>query len=127
MKPGRELDALIAQKVMGWEVKHSDELKLPSETYGPWPGRWAYRIPPSTGWSCMIPDFSTDIKAAWIVVERLHSEGVQFEIGNRRVFEPDELPFWAAFGKSNRHVTDGETAPHAICMAALGFVEKVKL
>lgn len=57
MKAGRELDALVAEKVMGWEVWGFDGDPGPcresSEGY-----IWSWRP-------------STDIKAAWEVVERL--------------------------------------------------------
>src|SRR5437763_10661229 len=60
VKPGRELDALVAERVMGWAVERntvdSEPIVMfskPGEYYGP------------------VPPYSTDIAAAWEVVEKL--------------------------------------------------------
>jgi len=116
MKAGRELDALVAEKVMGME-----------RTEDPWTFRWRYPEPtrgmrivyidapdPSRAWNLFQP--STDIKAAWEVVEKL---GEEFEI---------DLT-WRGFGwfvTLRKHGFEGvidnesvESMPHAICLAAL--------
>jgi len=85
MKPGRELDALIAEKVMGWSWGIIGDL---------------------------IPAYSTDISAAWEVVE---------EMGDclhlRQHGEQGEWEAWfCGYPNSKAH---GETAPEAICKAAL--------
>lgn len=102
MKAGRELDALIAEKVMGWE-------RLEKILHPPGP----YEM---NAWGNMIPHYSTDIDAAWEVVEKMHSmrlqtsiitteKGVSVTIDEFYCHSPDE--------------TIAETAPHAICLAAL--------
>lgn len=121
MKAGRELDALIAEKVMGWSIfiqpmNHIFPHLVEDE------GRlllFRYKISSAVQWSP-----STDIAAAWEVVEKIKREGfkVQFDGdfgwvvywthedylgGSEKYLEP--------FGKAG-------TAPHAICLAALKAV-----
>ena len=99
MKPGPELDALVAEKVMG----------LGND--------WCLHVGvhPPCGSPCPI-DYSTDIAAAWQVVEKIgnaslvnHASGgawhVEFEL------KGGSLPY-----------DTGDTAPHAICLAALKAV-----
>ncbi len=83
MQPGRELDALVAEKVMSWEwvsAEGEDPADLPC-LVGPGPAdcfypRVAERYPelPTAGGT--LPAYSTDIAAAWTVVEKMrqHSE-----------------------------------------------------
>lgn len=92
MKPGREVDALVAEKVMGWTI---------SEGFYYGPGE---RVPAN------IPRYSTDIAAAWEVVEKMRGAAgfmlVNFAGGG-----------WQAdIGDACEHA---ETAAHAICLAAL--------
>lgn len=110
MKPGRELDALIAEKVFG----------LPQST---WRDGEDHRDEDGVGVVVLgvRPDpYSTDIAAAWTVVEKLdllrnHSferspDGL-YEIG---VLYSDD-GYWEVYGSA-------PTAPHAICLAALKAV-----
>ena len=70
---GRELDALVAERVMGWTYQHDGLVSMrwydaagnPIKGYGP--GEWgrSYRE--------FAP--STDIAAAWLVVEKLIADG----------------------------------------------------
>lgn len=62
MKAGREMDALVAEKVMGWTDRHG-EFAIPPDTS---PHRGAIRYMPEK-----VPPYSTDISAAWQVVEKL--------------------------------------------------------
>lgn len=97
MNPGRELDVLIAEKVMGWkrvgEGWHTKPHHKPSKDYpgtilNNWDskGEHDFLAPPwSTGnyaseriafcgcdGDVELPSYSTDIKAAWEVVEKLN-------------------------------------------------------
>jgi len=124
MKAGRELDALVAEKVMGMEP-----------TEDPWIFRWRYPEPtrgmkivyidapdPSRAWNLFQP--SADIKAAWEIVEKLKSEGLRliltptadgYEAGFLWFKPEQEFTCWTA-------ACDGQyckSAPHAICLAAL--------
>lgn len=92
MKPGRELDALIAEKVMGFWDTHAAQ-------YGETP----------------VPPYSTDIAAAWQVTEKFegvnvltHKNGWQVQLVPRN----SKLAY-------DVHIANGTTAAHAICLAAL--------
>lgn len=75
-----------------------------------------------------IGDYSTDIAAAWKVVEKLHGE-ISFEICNYLADDTNDVWGWHcqiiygnSFGNGN-----GETAPLAICRAALKCVAPQEL
>ena len=94
LKPGPEFDALVVEKVMGW---NQQSLKRPA------------------------PEFSTDIAAAWEVVEKLSKQwwvqidqrGVGWFCDLTKRGVDEHLP------NADRPVVYAETAPHAICLAAL--------
>lgn len=67
MEAGRELDALVAEKIMGWSNCHRE-------------GDWGYFGRPFGGpTDFRIPNYSTDISAAWEVMEKmLFIEGFSF-------------------------------------------------
>lgn len=124
MKPGRELDALIAEKVMGWTW---DE----KSAWSPSGSKWSRKVPGKVildewGW---LLHYSTDICAAWEVVEKMSQIGFKFVISNSVIggLESSEKP-WCFFGKQGERVIDivGHTIPHAICLAALKAVGCVK-
>jgi len=109
MQPERELDSLIAEKVMGWRYK---------ETVYSWgevlsPAQW---IKPN-GWPVdRVPNYSTDISAAWGVVEELEQKKWFVTIRNRS----------ASFHLiNNGKILDGtgivtaNSTPESICKAAL--------
>lgn len=107
MKPGRELDCAVAEKVMGWT-------RVPAES-----GRkelWAYpeMHPEANMWNVEVPNYSTDISTAWKVVEK---------IGNIVLSGPEaESNKWLATFDTEKGSSWGNTAPHAICLAALKAV-----
>ncbi len=98
LKPGRELDALIAEKVMGYQKG----IKIAHTGAQLW----------TTGGASFSFHPSTDIAAAWEVVERLqrHNITISRDITGR----------W--FVKYATIDEVAETAPHAICLAALKAV-----
>lgn len=110
-----ELDALVAEKVMGWRVTpHPD---LHGATY--------FEVPDGT--ATVMPDmFSTDIAAAWTVVEKMRADGWGFGFGT------EEGGGWAAIfangrdGMAFEEYEEGYSfeaaAPLAICRAALKAV-----
>ena len=108
MQPGRELDALIAQKVMGWEMVTESDFglcwKIPVA-----PGRYEFQSDESA------PPYSTNLVAAMQLVERLAETHGLF-LG--RHGSPGRPPWCCRFGVEPA-VTEGETAPWVICMAAL--------
>ena len=145
MEAGRELDALVAEKVMGFSdgphtlYRWHDRKKRERPLHG------AYHEKPGTGWKspdytayvneageklfCGKPKdvfwpehYSTRIEAAWEVVEKLV---LTFELG---WLPTDEGLNWdASFGEKRGSeegtTTYAATAPHAICLAALKAVE----
>ena len=111
VKPGRELDALVAEKVMGLRFVWRSQL---TDHYGYNAGVWT--IP--TKWGTMDlteepPRYSTDIAAAWEVVEKMREDGFLVALyRSAGAWIADTNP---GYGKS-------DTAPHAICLAALRAV-----
>lgn len=92
LKPGRELDALVAEKVFGVDV---------GDIY------YDSTMQEITNFS--IPHYSTDISAAWEVVEKF----------GRFDLILNGSGAWCAefYGSWDRSF--GDSAPHAICLAAL--------
>lgn len=120
MNPGRELDALVAEKVM--ELKNIRKLNTEAIK------DFVYDRPNLiTGLHViedLVPEYSTDIAAAWEVVERLaeyHGNKCDLDYG-----EFLEGLWTVRFGFGNDSCS-AETAPHAICLAALKVVEKEPL
>lgn len=105
IEPGLELDKLIAEKVLGW---YQD-----SDVGGP---RAWWRDKDDTENIFHLNYFSTDIKAAWELVEKFELCIVPWDAG------------WSAFAPY-RFGRDCErnkapTAPHAICLAALFYTNE---
>jgi len=107
MKPGRELDMLVAEKVMGWMVKVREIV-------------WSVD---KHGFTRPLPFFSSDIKDAWQVVESIKGRRIAIE-------KTLSGSFYCCIG----HSADGhkpvdyqaKTAPEAICKAALLALEGEK-
>lgn len=114
--PGRELDAEIAVKVMGL---------VPCDAW-----RWQY-IPGAVAQLSVggPPCYSTDIAAAWLVVEKLKKYGRVLQLTQ---ITARDRPWWweaefycvAAEGEEPKEDSLGSapTAPHAICLAALAAI-----
>lgn len=124
MPAGREMDTLVAKKVFGWDVHseilgglevyytvHHEPLKDCPEELRAVTGQIIIK---------RVPDFSTDIAAAWEVVEKLGNMGYTINIqwkGKGRVYENT-----AEVSITSNIYTVGHgigTAPIAICKAAL--------
>jgi hypothetical protein len=123
---GRELDALVAEKVMGWTGCD------PAES---WP-RWKFGDPgdkwadagrgigrrPGTEWREPFPDFSTDIGAAWGVLEMFRDFAVttmtEGKVGRWAMVDSRS----SLASRPKQHWAKGETFSHAICLAALKAV-----
>jgi hypothetical protein len=116
MNPGRELDALIAEKVMGWRILK--KLTIPPK---PLDEADPCGLPPGvsddgkTAW-VSIPHYSADIADAWQVVEKLLAQGFGVEILS------DQGQWSVQFWNLGRQTEYGDSAPHAICLAALKVV-----
>lgn len=139
MKAGRELDALVAEKVMGLKrvmvymphVHSSDSSHI----------EWLDENGPNGPWGKPLPKplrpYSTDIAAAWEVLltkfsfhfreykEGSGSVGVAWTVGR---CEPAgelvfcEIEMWNGDGY-DRFVERADTAPLAICLAAVNAIE----
>ena len=120
---GPELDALVAEKVMGW---YSNELVWCDK--GGSVGYWVsdeVRFREGGHWPAFHP--STDIKAAWEVVENLKSlSGIggwfSIEVPSGDIVRAG---FQSHLGHAGewRHRSNATSAPLAICRAALKTVE----
>lgn len=113
----RELDALVAERVMGWsKVRHNDVA-----WYGQAPGdKWS---------TTDIPNYSTDIAAAVEVMKAMHDKGYWSHCGYSG--KPEYWPsvngiklWWATFHGHNNEATEwADTMPLAICKAALATLK----
>lgn len=135
MPPGREMDALVAERVMGWKrvdvpaamramaakdavaVEHPEGGTTILEHGGSCEG-----MP----FSCerRLPRYSTDIEAAWSAIDKLterFGDSVNFDMER-------EGGRWHAafvchgFGVRGSTWMRGDSGPHAICRAALKAV-----
>jgi hypothetical protein len=92
---GREIDVLVAEQVMNWQLE-SDGPKLKKlNGYFPRDDNRRWWRNPDGGWHCDPPGYSSDIKYGWEVVEKMKASGkflslFQNSNGNRVAFEsPD--------------------------------------
>ena len=104
MPAGREMDALVAEKVMGWDicwaVPYKDGTKCPLRSNGE-----------------QVPHYSIDIAAAWGVVGKLLKNRVLHVCGSVK----DGWDVWipeVATGAAPK-TSKCDTFPLAICRAAL--------
>lgn len=120
MQPGPELDAAVAERVMGWTLcKWGDPCQ-----YGNWET--------SQGMPRHLLLFSTDWAAAGQVVERLIAEGWDFKLAYYRggggawlasFFRDLTNPKHKRFKSVTKRA---KIAPHAICLAALAAMEAAR-
>lgn len=133
MEAGRELDALVAEKVMGatwthqerWPGGPADIMKLPDGSGGVLAERRCTdgRVLLAGG----LRPYSTSISDAWEVVEKLAEHGFWLRLTFKTVVHDDDARWEAWFrcvqaGVRGDHVEHEPTAPHAICLAALKAV-----
>jgi hypothetical protein len=121
LKVGRKLDAWIQRRLFNMTVERRGEhYRFYNETlreqYG---GRW----------TSPVPEYSTDIKAAWEVVKHMAARGLWLTLltpydavdNYHATFTPHGKPEWCnALAKAR-----ADTAPLAICLAALKTVSRV--
>ena len=129
MQAGRDMDALIAEKIFDWiwcACPDSFKPGLPmrrwlSEPYSNaprWDGVTEMPIEGLYRQESNVLEYSTDIAAAWQVVEKLTCTTKQwfhlnqFSTGCNAIFQNDAYDGYDA-------ESDAETAPLAICRAAL--------
>jgi len=110
MEAGREMDALVAEKVMGHTVGRDATL----ETFYP---QYTTTVETSEGFT-ILAHYSTDISAAWRIVEKFKSDA---RIGISMADYTNGGYCFTFFGPGNfdEYECDAPTAPLAICRAAL--------
>ncbi len=122
LKPGRELDALVAEKVMGLEFDNNEEqrealfVKMKES-------RTAYRWLVYEDWAMstnkgICPAYSSSTSAAWEVVEHMLSKGHTFDVEGWTT--NNVIEYRVHFNDVDRAY--GSTVAHAICLAALRAV-----
>jgi hypothetical protein len=141
---GRELDVLIAEKVMGWQWLRMDLQRWPDSEGHAWGSMRSLRPDESNGvWTLPalldmpihfdashIPLYSTDIAAAWLVVERLEQiTNCYVEVGWCNAEHGPQRRAWcfvAEYGNDGSNMGEAyeDTAPMAICLAGLRAVKK---
>ena len=136
MEAGRELDALVAERVMGW---HQEYIISINNEETPIANTPEFMFPPDTHDFDdieRVPAYSTDIAAAWLVVEKMHSlydASPNCEEGGTLLFAYngggsyaasfdgacDLVNEWWEVAVSVPYVAHACSAPLAICQAAL--------
>lgn len=115
MKPGKEMDALVARKVMGWKLK---------ETFNGGRAVEIWEGDPKARWGRIIQGFqpSQRIPDAWEIVEKLYSEkkwGINVRsdhVNKGWIIDSYKLDLKGQFE------VFAKTAPMAICLAGLKIV-----
>lgn len=120
LKPGRELDALVAEKVMGWK-----QYTFPDAEWCQGYAGKQYWQDGVTTVTCTnedgtpnCPNYSTNIAAAWAVIEKLRAREPLF----RFFMDYNPQALWCVNIAPFPPVTRCESPSHAICLAALRAV-----
>lgn len=116
LQPGRELDALIAEKVMGYKNVFSLCPRcrgvltegLFTAAYGCFKCQWSINYSEDP---ILAKKYSTEISAAFEVVEKTKL------LKNYLLYQYEDI--WVIQDHSERGFCEGTTAPHVICLAAL--------
>lgn len=132
MSPRRR-DALVAEYIMGamwWRSSTTGRRALFIEQPPEWFTEKADGTEPLVGdWNTYggFPAYTTDIAAAWEVVEKVHDDEFWLKLTHRTHYYEtgEDAPMWDAWFRCVRagirgdHVAKRATAPEAICLAAL--------
>jgi Phage ABA sandwich domain len=103
MQPGRELDLLVAEKVMGLTIDSAMCYPANKEECDIFRNGAFYKV---------CPYYSIDITTAWEVVEKIKESNDPFYLSFY------DHKYLCQFAKDKDHAI-ADTAPHAICLAAL--------
>lgn len=120
MKPGIELDDLVAEKVMGEPKINIEPTKFGEFSLEPGGLNYNGDKPITIDSS----PYSTEISAAWEVVEKLRND--KWSVMIHTIVSN----MWVAQLENNSGIPKlfyrilGNTAPHAICLAALKTLER---
>lgn len=115
MKPGHELDILVAKKVMKLSLEYIDVQN---------DGKHVWYSHDNDFFTT--PSYSTDIEAAWEVLGKLWElEVTHYKSGVFRHYDlVSDKHWWTCdiFTEKVHVQASSDTAPHAICLAALKAV-----
>ena len=117
LSPGRELDAAIAARVMGW---HDVKFQPIANAFGEKVlDEYAGHPPNDLLKNAIIPKYSTNIQFAWEVLEKIKSISVF-----AAVISAKGQPWVCKINKDTAFVEErADAAPLAICKAALKAME----
>jgi hypothetical protein len=110
----REIDGRVAEEVMGWKSVHFID-------NGTLMGIRPYDHMQS------VPYYTTDIAAAWLVVEKVNSLGHWFMLHNENGMWEAEFYHTNEIVPFHVHDATASTAPLAICRAALDAVGAARM
>jgi hypothetical protein len=115
LQAGRSLDCLIAERVIGW--RHTCGAECPA------PKCWGWVDPDGVDMlrGDDVPAYSTDIAAAWEVISEMQRRGWSFILDDMCSGKTYQCHFERERTEVY-NVTDIETVPLAICLAALKAV-----
>lgn len=118
LSAGRDLDIIVAERLMGWQIE-TDQIKIKrlSQYISPdSQGRW-WRTSEG-GWDINPPPYSTNLVAAFRVVEMMVGRGHTFSLMQSGTVSK------VAFGNlaTVPDYVEGQTVMMAICKAALAAI-----
>lgn len=125
MKPGRELDALIATKVMGFEhVRKTNPFDYFNEEKGKLHD-WIF-LPDNI--VKILPNYSTDIASSWLVVDKLEEKriAISFTKLPNHDFTEWTCIVTAKFPDKPGHLWESDSFQYSVCIVALHAVGHLK-
>jgi hypothetical protein len=124
LSSGRETDVLVAEQIMGWQIETDEpkRRKLQELFSGDKARQW-WRSSEG-GWYCDPPSYSSDIVAAWQIVESMNNRG-QFLFLSQSS-EKYKVAFDEPRGINHDYISE-ENVNLAICKAALVVAERLKV
>jgi hypothetical protein len=109
----REIDCLVAENVMGWKLKTMEHCEAWIDNQNGWVLKQMWKP-------------STNIQDAWLVLEKICKDNDWRCIMDVNGKNYTEVSFKSQMGGWRDGFSEKETAPLAICSAALDAVEKAK-
>ena len=113
MAAGRELDLLVAEKIMGWKFQ-----------FGQYRGEGCSALDEDGNWD-VVPRYSRDVAAAWMIVHRIHARGFFWWMASS-IGRPGVVMAHVRRRIDSDTIADGyatESTAHSICVAALKALE----
>jgi hypothetical protein len=118
MEAGQDLDVLVARQVLGITVYQATSVgyDVLLDKIDP---KYGLYVSTDHGWM-ELPEYSTDIAAAWALIER-HPHYVYLvrSNDNGRFGFKDRMTWKCRFYAPQSFEVEADTAPFAICLAAL--------